>query len=196
MYKSHWSCKSVLFSLEWHTRDLELKLNHQKATRRERKNWHSSIQMMFSQTKSINGRFLSWYSLLLAFIDKDDDGKRKITLNKVASSPDTNIEAVRKYKRSLTMLNLKWVQPEAKSLPDTLLLALDDNSMWSRAPLQPEAKLLPDDHSLTLDDQVKRAPVPDQRTHHFRKRFNFLYETLCLLWLNEATRVFRCVVST
>ena len=42
MHKSRWPCKSAHFSHEWHTRDLELELNNQKATRRERKNWHSS----------------------------------------------------------------------------------------------------------------------------------------------------------
>ena len=95
-----------------------------------------------------------------------------------------------------TMLNLKWVQPEAKPLPDTLLLALDDNSMWPRAPLQPEAKPLPDAQLLALNVELKqeRAPVPDQWTRHFRKLFNSLHEKLCLLWQDEATRVIRCVV--
>ena len=64
------------------------------------------------------------------------------------------------------------VQPEAKSLPNTLLLALDDNSIWSR------------------------APVSDQGTHHFRKRFNFLYETLCLLWSNTCHQVCRSNLKT
>ena len=64
------------------------------------------------------------------------------------------------------------VQPEAKSLPNTLLLALDDNSIWSR------------------------APVSDQGTHHFRKRFNFLHETLCLLWSNTCHQVCRSNLKT
>ena len=81
------------------------------------------------------------------------------------------------------MLNLKRVQPGAKPLPNTLLLALDDPSGQPRAPVLPEAKPLPDDYLLGLSIEIKqaRAPVANKRTHHFRKRFNFLYETLCLL---------------
>ena len=94
------------------------------------------------------------------------------------------------------MLNLKWLQPEAKSLPDTLLLALDDNSMWPRAPLQSEAKLLPDTHLLALNVELKQegAPVPEPSDTSLQKRFIFLHEKLCLLWKGEATHVKRCAV--
>ena len=54
-----------------------------------------------------------------------------------------------------SMLNLKYVQPEAKLLPDALVLALDEYSRQPRVPVQPGAKPLPDDQLLALSDESK-----------------------------------------
>ena len=89
------------------------------------------------------------------------------------------------------MLNLKWVQPEAKPLPDTLLLALDDNSMWPGAPPQPEAKPLPDALLLALSVELseRERQYLNKGTRHFRKRFIFSHQKLCLFWYGAETRV-------
>ena len=90
-----------IFVIFW---DLELELNNQKATRRERKNWHSS---QYKWCLVILNQSMEVLSLETLFGLQRQGWwwRRKITLNIVASSPDTNVEAVRKYKKRQSKFN-------------------------------------------------------------------------------------------
>ena len=91
-----YTSSAEIFVIFW---ELELELNRQKATRRERKNWHSS---QYKWCLVILNQSMEDFSLdtLFGLQQQGWWWRRKITLNIVASSPDTNVEVVRKYKKA------------------------------------------------------------------------------------------------